>query len=128
LRKTVRVTAEAELRAAVQRRADALAGGSPQALESLLHSHFRWTSHRGERQDREAYVRANLGGRLRWIAQHLDAIDVVVVGDAGVVTCIANDQVEVDGEPHSLRMPVTQTWVRTPDGWRCLAGHAGPPL
>jgi ketosteroid isomerase-like protein len=78
--------------------------------------------------DRDAYVRANTGGRLRWLAQVLEQVDVVVVGDTGVVRCVVNDQVQVGGEPKSFRMPVTQTWVRTPGGWLCLAGHAGPAL
>ena len=25
------------------------------------------------------------------------------------------------------RLRLTQTWVRTPEGWRCLAGHASLP-
>jgi hypothetical protein len=29
------------------------------------------------------------------------------------------------GDEAALRL--TQTWVRTPEGWRCLAGHASLP-
>lgn len=43
---------EDELRAAVRRRARALAAGEPDALEAVLHPLFRWTSHRGEVFDR----------------------------------------------------------------------------
>jgi hypothetical protein len=122
------MSAEDEVREAVQRRADALAAGDPFGLTRVLHPGFQWTSHRGEMFDRDAYVRANTGGRLRWLAQVLEQVDVVVVGDTGVVRCVVNDQVQVGGEPKSFRMPVTQTWVRTPGGWLCLAGHAGPAL
>ena len=116
------------LRAAVQRRADALASGKPEALEAMLHPRFRWTSHRGEVFDRAHYIGSNTGTGLLWRQQLVDQTDVVVVGDVGVVSCVVTDHVEVDGEARTFRMPVTQTWVRVPAGWQCLAGHAGPLL
>jgi len=36
------------------------------------------------------------------------------------------DEVVRDGEPQTFRMRLTQIWLRTGDGWVCLAGHAGP--
>jgi hypothetical protein len=54
---------------------------------------------------------------------------VAVVGDTAVLRCTAVDTVDVGGTgPQTFTMPMTQTWVRTQDGWRCLAGHAGPRL
>jgi ketosteroid isomerase-like protein len=117
---------EDELRAAVQRRADALASGQVEALAAVLHPSFRWTSHRGEVFDRAAYLASNTSGRLRWRQQLLDDTAFVLVGDVGVVTCVVTDHVEVGGEERVFRMPVTQTWVHGAAGWRCLAGHAGP--
>jgi hypothetical protein len=122
------VSDEDALRAAVQRRADALASGDGGKLEALLHPGFRWTSHRGEVFDRAAYIRSNTSGRLRWNQQLFDQTDIVLVGDTGVVTCVVTDHVEVGGEAKTFRMPVTQTWVHESEGWRCLAGHAGPLL
>jgi hypothetical protein len=119
---------EDELRAAVERRAEALASGRPADLEAVLHPRFRWTSHRGEVFDRAAYVLSNTGGGLRWRQQLLDQTVVVVLGGTGVVTSVVTDHVEVAGESRAFRMPVTQTWVRGPAGWQCLAGHAGPLL
>jgi ketosteroid isomerase-like protein len=31
------------------------------------------------------------------------------------------------GRDHTFRVRLTQTWVRTAGGWRCLAGHASAP-
>ncbi|WP_178379877.1 nuclear transport factor 2 family protein [Cryptosporangium aurantiacum] len=122
------MTDEDALRAAVERRAQALASGRASALEAVLHPRFRWTSHRGEVFDRAAYVRSNTAGDLVWRQQLVDRTEVVVLGDTGLVTCVVTDQVEVDGASRSFRMPVTQTWVREAGEWRCLAGHAGPLL
>jgi hypothetical protein len=108
-------------------RATALVVGEPDRLRRLLHPEFRWTSHRGEHLDREAYVLANTRA-LRWVKQRLEDPEVTVVGDTAILLCTADDTVLRDGEELHLRMPVTQVWVRQHKGWVCLAGHAGPLL
>ena len=112
--------------AAEERRAEALVRGDAEALRSVLHPAFRWTTYLGRILDRDAYVAGNTDGRLRWLAQSRKDLHIAVVGDAAVLGAIVTDEVEQDGTPRTYRLPMTQTWVRTPDGWRCLSGHAGP--
>jgi hypothetical protein len=119
------VSPEDEVLAAAAARADALARGDAGALRDRLHPLFGWTSHRGDRFDRETYVRRNTGGGVRRLGQTLEDVRLVVVGDTAVLRCTAVDRVDADG-PEVFRMPMTQTWVRSGDGWLCLAGHAGP--
>jgi hypothetical protein len=106
-------------------RASALVAGEPDRLRRLLHPEFQWTSHRGERLDRESYVRVNTR-ELRWVKQRLEDPEVTVVGDTAILLCTAHDTVVRDGVEVSFRMPITQVWVRAHRGWVCLAGHAGP--
>ena len=122
------MTAEAEVLAAVRGRAAALAARDATALRERLHPGFRWTSHRGEVFDREAYVAANTGGALVWRRQVVEAPDVVVAGVTAVVTGVVRDDVERDGAPASFAMRLTQVWVHDDGRWLCLAGHAGPLL
>ena len=119
------MTPEDAVLAAAVARADALARGDADALRARLHPLFGWTSHRGDVFDRETYVRRNTGGDVRWHGQALEDVRVVVVGDTAVLRCTAVDRIEADG-PQVFRMPMTQTWIRSGDGWLCLAGHAGP--
>lgn len=112
--------------AAAERRAAALAAGDAAALRELLHPDFAWTSHAARVFDREGYIRANVDGPTRWHAQRLTDVVVTVVGDAAVLRCVVDDEVTVADGRTTFRMPVTQTWVRSGGGWRCLAGHAGP--
>ncbi|QYN35455.1 nuclear transport factor 2 family protein [Pseudonocardia sp. DSM 110487] len=116
---------EDEVLAAAAARADALARGDADALRARLHPLFGWTSHRGDTFDREAYVRRNTEGDVRWHGQTLEDVRVVVVGDTAVLRCTAVDRIEADG-PQIFRMPMTQTWTHSAEGWLCLAGHAGP--
>ena len=110
------------------RRAAALADGDADALMGLLHPEFHWTSHTGEHFDRARYVQANTGGAAVWHGQQLDDVEVRVVGATAVLWCTVTDDVTTSGGRARFIMPVTQTWVRTPAGWQCLAGHAGPRI
>lgn len=113
--------------AAAEARATALALGNAEGLSRLLHEEFRWTTHTGETFRRSEYVRRNTEGHTTWRSQTLSDVEVVVVGDTAVLHAEAADVVlSADLEPETFRMPVTQVWVRLPDGWQCLAGHAGP--
>jgi hypothetical protein len=108
-------------------RASALVAREPDRLRRLLHSEFRWTSHLGERLDREGYVRVTTR-EVRWVKQRLEDPEVTVVGDTAILLCTAHDTVVRDGVEHEVRVPVTQVWVRAHKSWVCLAGHAGPVL
>ena len=121
------MTSEEEVVAAATARAAALARGDADALRARLHPLFAWTSHRGDVFDRETYVRRNTGGDVRRHDQALEDVHVVVVGDTAVLRCTAVDRVDADGSD-VFRMPMTQTWVRSGEGWLCLAGHAGPRI
>jgi hypothetical protein len=45
-----------------------------------------------------------------------------------VLTAVVVDRVRRGGREETFRMRLTQTWVRSAEGWQCLAGHAGPRL
>lgn len=114
--------------AAASQRAQALADRDAVALAALHHPELRWTTFLGDVLDRESYVRGNTDGSLVWRAQSLVEPEVVVEGDTAVLTAVVRDDVERDGAADTFSLRLTQTWVRTSDGWRCLAGHAGPRL
>lgn len=110
--------------AAARRRAAALAAEDEAALRRLMHPGLQWTTLRGEVLGYEAYIAGNTRGNLRWRAQHLEDVTVKVVGDTAVLTAMVTDEVTRDGREQSFRLRLTQTWVRTPEGWRCFARHA----
>jgi ketosteroid isomerase-like protein len=112
--------------AAAESRARALADGDADRLRALLHEQFSWTSHTGQTFGRAEYIRRNTEGDTAWRSQELTDVDVVVVGDAAVLRAEVTDEIESAAAVETFRMPMTQTWVRSGDGWTCLAGHAGP--
>jgi hypothetical protein len=118
---------EEEVASAAARRAAALAERDEVTLRQLMHPGLRWTTFRGEVLGYEAYIIGNARGDLRWRAQRLDDVQVTVVADTAILTAAVTDEVSRDGRDHAFRLRLTQTWVRTPQGWRCLAGHASLP-
>ncbi len=112
---------------AAARRAAALAAGDAAALRQLMHPDLQWTTFRGEVLGYEAYIAGNTGGDLRWRAQRLEGVKVTVAGDVAVLTASVTDEVSRDGRGHVFHLRLTLTWVHTPQGWRCLAGHASLP-
>lgn len=116
-----------EVMAAAEARATALALGDAEGLSRLLHEEFRWTTHAGETFSRAEYVRRNTEGHTAWRSQTLSDAEVVVVDDTAVLRAeVADVVLSAEHEAETFRMPMTQVWVRLPDGWQCLAGHAGP--
>jgi hypothetical protein len=121
------LTPEEEVAGAAVRRAAALADRDEAALRMLMHPALQWTTFRGEVLGYEAYIVGNTRGDLRWRSQRLEDVKVTVVAGTAVLTAAVNDEVSRDGRDQSFRLRLTQTWVRTPQGWRCLAGHASQP-
>lgn len=120
-------TAEQEVADAARRRAAALAARDEATLRRLMHPDLQWTTFRGDVLRRDAYIEGNVRGGLVWLAQRLDDVRVVVAGDTAVLTAHVTDEVRRDGADQRFTLRLTLTWVRTPEGWRCLAGHASRP-
>jgi ketosteroid isomerase-like protein len=115
-----------EIVEAAQRRSAALVARDADALRALHHPDLRWTTHRGEVRNRDAYIAGNTEGDLVWRAQRLDDLDVAIVGDTAVLTALVHDEFERAGAPGAHDMRLTLTWVREAGTWRVLAGRAGP--
>jgi ketosteroid isomerase-like protein len=122
------LSARDEILAAVEQRSAALVARDAETLREIHHPDLRWTTHRGDVRDRDAYVAGNTQGDLVWRAQRLVSPDVVVAGDTAVVTGAVDDEFERAGERGAHSMALTLVWVRDDAGWRVLAGHAGPAL
>ena len=121
-------TAADEVFAAARVRAVALTSGDAETLLRLHHPDFRWLSAAGDELNREGYVETYTAGDIRWRRQRLTEPEVVVIGDTAVLWCTVEHDMVTSRGAQSFRRRMTQTWSLTPDGWRCVAGHAGHHL
>jgi ketosteroid isomerase-like protein len=119
---------EQEVVEAARRRAAALATRDEETLRLMMHPDLQWTNYKGDVLDYEEYIEGNIRSGLVWRAQRLHDIQVVVVGDTAVLTASVTDEVQRGGRDQEFTLRLTQTWLRTSEGWRCLAGHASSPI
>lgn len=71
-----------------------------------------------------------MSGQKKWrtIDFEMDEPEVEMVGDSvGELGYTITLHLELSGQPHSMRCAESSTWVRTPDGWRCVL-HSETPL
>ena len=121
------LTTDEVLNAALERAA-ALKRRDAESLVRLLHPKFCWMSHKGDRFDRDTYVRSNIGGQNNWHSQTLEEPTITIFFTTAVLTCIASDDVSTAAGRRQNRMPMTQVWIQEEDRTLLVAGHAGPLL
>ena len=122
------MSAREEVLAAAHKRSAALIARDASALRELHHPDLRWTTHRGDVRDRDAYIAGNTGSDLVWRDQHFTTHDIVVENETAILTAIVHDAFERGGKPGEHDMRITLTWVKAEGAWRVLAGHAGPEI
>lgn len=111
----------------VRERAAALVAGDRRGLEEILHPRLCWITHLGAVLNREAYVRGNTEGDLRWLGQRLIDPEVIIEGGTAVVISVVEDVVSrAEATPETFWMRLSLVWVRERGTWVLLAGHAGP--
>ena len=112
-----------------ERRSAALVARDAAALRELHHPDLRWTTHRGDVRDRDAYIAGNTEGDLVWRAQHLIEPGRRRRRRHRDPHRAVEDEFERAGEtPGAHDMRLTLVWVRGDGAWRVLAVHAGPAL
>jgi hypothetical protein len=109
---------------AIRRRSDALVTKDTEALLALHHPAFVYVNASGEVLDRDEYLdRYVQPDDVRWISQTVRDARVTEAGGTAVVTFLVHDVARIGDHDLDETFRGTQTWVRSDEGWRCLAGH-----
>src|SRR3954454_21932156 len=93
--------------AAAQGRSVTLVARDAAALRALHHPALRWTTHRGDVRDLDAYVAGNTEGDLVWRDQRLSDAEVGGGGDTAVLTALVHDEFERAGQRGAHGMRIT---------------------
>jgi hypothetical protein len=118
---------------AIRRRSDALVTKDTETLLALHHPGFVYVNANGDVLDRDAYLdRYVRPAEVRWISQTVQDARVTEAGTlsdttVAVVTFLVHDVARAGDYQLDETFRSTQTWVRTEEGWRCLAGHTSQP-
>ena len=112
-----------ELNKVVQDRAEALVRGDVTFLERLLAEDFQYVNSMGARLDRARYLELHTSGVLVFESQVVSEFSARVYGDTAVVTSVLDDRASYDGQAFEARFRTMQVYLRSPDGWRWVAGQ-----
>lgn len=99
-------------------------------MKRILHEDFVLVLGDGRAFDREDLLEEARSGRYRYERQDEDegTQTVRVWGDTAVVTARLWVKGTRDGEAFDRRLWFSDTYVRTPDGWKYVLGQASLPL
>jgi ketosteroid isomerase-like protein len=100
------------------------------AMDRILHPEFILVLGDGRTESRADQLDEARGGRITWEHQEEDAgtQTVRVWGDTAVVTARLWIKGRKDGVAFERRLWFSDTYVRTPGGWRYAFGQASLPL
>jgi ketosteroid isomerase-like protein len=112
----------AELRRLTQQNLDAIAPGDVEVWRRNAHEDLVHVDEQGTMRSKEELLTeleplpAGLSGRLV-----VDEFEVAVHGDTAIATHVDQEFLDYHGQALKSRWRATDTWVKTPSGWRLLA-------
>jgi ketosteroid isomerase-like protein len=113
-----------EIRAAEQRRFDAMVRGDAAALDEILSDDLTYVHATATFETKAEFLRRLRTGDLKYDALGPESQEVRVYGLTGVVTGIAKVQVRSGGQPLTFRMRYTDVYVRRGARWQMVAWQA----
>jgi hypothetical protein len=120
---------EAELRRITQELMDAVAPGRTDVWRRYLHEDVIHLDENGVVREKAALLEeltplpAGLVGRIE-----VDRYQARLHGDTAVAAGEVQEYLEYHGQSLRTRFRFLDTWVRTPEGWRLIAGHTSAVL
>lgn len=100
------------------------------AMDRILHPDFELVLGTGRKISRADLVDAARRGAIVYQLQDEEdgSQSVMVAGDTAIVTAKLHLKGTAKGQPIDRTLWFSDTYVRTPDGWRYLFGQASLPL
>lgn len=110
-----------EILALEDRRYAAMTSNDLATLEALFHDEMIYTHSSAVVDTRASYLEALRSGKTRYKTAKRFEEKVRFAGDAALVTGRAEFEVEVNGNPKTLRLCFLNVWTKTPAGWKFIA-------
>jgi ketosteroid isomerase-like protein len=86
---------------------------------------FVLTTSSGKRKMKQDILQEISSPELVMEINQTEEVEIRVVGTTAVLTGVLHQKGSYKGQQFDSWLRVTDTWVRTNEGWKILAGHAG---
>ena len=117
------MSSDKEILALEDKRYAAMCGGDFAALEAMLHV---YTHSSGLTDTKATWLASLRSGKTKYKSAACSDRKVRLAGDTALVTGRAAIEVEINGQPRSLRLVFLNAWTRTPKGWKFIAWQSTP--
>ena len=87
-------------------------------LASLVHDELIYTHSHAGVDDKAAWLASMTSGKVTYKTARMSDRKVRHYGDVALITGAGAMDVEVGGQPKTLRLRFLEAWTRTPKGWK----------
>lgn len=95
-------------------------------LDSLVHADLLYTHSSGVTDTKASWLESMKSGRTKYKSASCSDRQVRFFGDVALVRGKAAIEVDINGQPRSLRLFFLNAWTRTPQGWKFCAWQSCP--
>ena len=106
----------------------AVARSDAEGMARILSEDFVLVTGSGRRFDKADLLREATEGKIVYDRQDDESPDVRVWGDTATITALLTASGREEGKPFHYRVWFTDTYVRTPKGWKYVRGQSGERL
>jgi ketosteroid isomerase-like protein len=96
------------------------------ALDPLVHGELLYAHSTGVTDNKASWMQSMSSGRVKYKSAACSERKVRVFGEVALITGKATFEVEVAGQPRTLKLIFLNVWTRTPQGWKFVAWQSCP--
>jgi len=120
------MSSEKEILGLEDRRFVAMIARDLAALEKLTHEQLLYTHSSGLTDTKASWLESIKAGKAKYKSVDCSERKVRFLGEVALVNGKAAIEVDVNGQPKSLRLAFLNAWARTPKGWKFVAWQSCP--
>ena len=96
------------------------------ALDKLVHDELLYTHSSGVTDTKPSWLESMKSGKVKYKSATCSERQVRFFGEVALIRGRAAIEVDIGGQPKSLRLLFLNAWTRTPQGWKFAAWQSCP--
>jgi len=96
------------------------------ALEKMTHDELLYTHSSGVTDSKASWLESMKSGKVKYKGASCSERQVKFFGEVALIRGRAAIEVDIGGQPKSLRLLFLNAWTRTPQGWKFAAWQSCP--
>ena len=96
------------------------------ALQAMTHDELLYTHSSGVTDSKASWLESMKSGKVKYKGASCSERQVKFFGEVALIRGRAAIEVDIGGQPKSLRLLFLNAWTRTPQGWKFAAWQSCP--